>query len=181
MLDTAADTSTGILRPDLDDAFWAIVTGDDQWVRAEFDEIINAGWDTPPPPSPPAPPTPDGQPPCSPRPAATHQWTVHLGPTRELRAAQRSPPIIASHDDRSSGCRAAELPGTAPRAKLAMKPEPMLSRCDNDALVTGSRIPLLDEPPPLDWDLEDLFEPPASRPVLFERVIADALPGTSLR
>jgi hypothetical protein len=101
MSDTAADTSTGILRPDLDDAFWAIVTGDDQWVRAEFDEIINAGWDTPPPP--PAPPTPDGQPPCSPRPATAHQWTVHLGPTRELRAAQRSPPTIASHDDRSSG------------------------------------------------------------------------------
>jgi len=47
--------SPGTLRPDVDDAFWTIVTGDDQWLRAEFEEIIDAGWDTPAPPPPPAP------------------------------------------------------------------------------------------------------------------------------
>jgi len=74
------DMSTGILRPDLDNVFWTIVTGEAQWVRAEFDEIINAGWDTAAPPPPPAPLRPDGQPPRSPWPAATPRWVVnHVG------------------------------------------------------------------------------------------------------
>ena len=97
------DTSTGILRPDLDAAFWTIVTGDDQWVRAEFDAIIDAGWDTPAPPPPPAPPGPAGQPPGSPRAAAIRQWTVRTGPSRDFRAAQRSPPTI-SHGKSTIRC-----------------------------------------------------------------------------
>lgn len=92
MSDPGTDASTGILRPDLDDVFWTIVTGDDQWVRAEFDAIINAGWDTPAPPPPPAPPRPDGQPPRTPWPAATPRWVVNPGPTHDCPHAQRSPP-----------------------------------------------------------------------------------------
>jgi hypothetical protein len=88
-------TATGIDRPDIDDAFWAIVTGDDQWVRAEFDEIIDAGWDTPAPPPPPAPSRPQDGPRRPARRCADRRWPCHGAPARWCRHDQRSPPAPA--------------------------------------------------------------------------------------
>lgn len=62
-----------------------------------------------------------------------------------------------------------------------MKPDPMPLDCETDALLAGFRVPLVDEPPPLDWDLEDLFEPVAGRRRPSERTMADASPGASSR
>jgi hypothetical protein len=45
--------STQTAQPQIDDAFWDIVTGDAEWVRDTFDAIVAAGWDAPPPPAPP--------------------------------------------------------------------------------------------------------------------------------
>jgi hypothetical protein len=89
-------TATGTARPDIDDAFWTIVTGDDQWVRAEFDAIVDANWDTPAPPPPPAPPQPDEPrrqpaPPIPDRPVPCHS-----APARPGRPDQRSPPATFS-------------------------------------------------------------------------------------
>lgn len=86
--------STGTLRPDIDDAFWTIVTGDDQWVRAEFDELIAAGWDTPAPPPPPAPPEPQAPQPHPEQPLGARLWTSHPGQPRLCRHHQRSPPMM---------------------------------------------------------------------------------------
>ena len=38
-----------------DEAFTELICGDPDLVRAEFDALINAGFDEPPPPEPPAP------------------------------------------------------------------------------------------------------------------------------
>jgi hypothetical protein len=85
-------TATGTARPDIDDAFWTIVTGDDQWVRAEFDAIIEAGWNPPTPPPPPAPPRPHDRPW---RPARRHWDRLEprtRAPALPCRQDQRSPP-----------------------------------------------------------------------------------------
>lgn len=86
-------TSTGTVRPDIDDTFWAIVTGDDQWVRAEFDAIIDAGWDSPTPPPPPAPPQPGIPPPCPAKRSGSRLWADDPAtPPRLCPRHQRSPP-----------------------------------------------------------------------------------------
>jgi hypothetical protein len=85
--------STGTLRPDIDDAFWTIVTGDDQWVRTEFDEIIAAGWDIPTPPPPPAPPQPKLPPSGPERRGGSRTWCRHPAPPRQPRHDQRAPPV----------------------------------------------------------------------------------------
>jgi hypothetical protein len=84
--------TTGTARPDVDDAFWMIVTGDDQWVRAEFDAIIEAGWDTPTPPPPPAPPRPHNWPRPPARRRRARFWLPEFVLARPCRHDQRSPP-----------------------------------------------------------------------------------------
>ncbi len=76
-------TSTGTVRPDIDDAFWTIVTGDGQWVRTEFDAIIDAAWDGPTPPP-------------SARPTTTAHPTALFGQaTRQPAVGQPSGPAAA--------------------------------------------------------------------------------------
>jgi len=57
-----AQANTG-LSPEwdrwFDEAFTELISHDEELVRTEFDALINASWQQPPPPSPPAvPPTP---------------------------------------------------------------------------------------------------------------------------
>jgi hypothetical protein len=80
----------------VDTAFLDLLCHDEELLRAEFDELISAGWPTPPPPPPP---------PAMPRPAERPPWWT--GPTllaqpgaaagrpagpADERHRQRSPP-----------------------------------------------------------------------------------------
>jgi hypothetical protein len=76
----------------LDEAFLDLVTADDDLVRAEFDALIAASWDAPPPP-PPAVPAPADRPPGWPAPRGPEpvRRAGRLVPARRP-TRQRSPP-----------------------------------------------------------------------------------------
>ncbi|MEU4245057.1 hypothetical protein [Actinoplanes sp. NPDC026619] len=73
-----------------DEAFTDLVTSDPDWVRDEFDALVGANFDEPPPPAPPAgrPETP--QPPPADRQAAPKATPEQI--TAHPNAVQRSPP-----------------------------------------------------------------------------------------
>ena len=76
------------------DAFLALVYADADWLRAEFDAIVDASWDEPP-----AGPERPGRPDAAPAPAAgTRRRDQALPPWRPVAACparQRSPPNSA--------------------------------------------------------------------------------------
>jgi hypothetical protein len=87
-----AVASTQTAQPEIDDAFWDIVSGDADWVRDTFDAIVAAGWDAPPPP-----PAPDRIRPHFPRSAPARPVRAgagpnRLGPARDCGHNERSPP-----------------------------------------------------------------------------------------
>lgn len=104
----AATPDQGTVRPDerLDEEFWAIVCADDEWLRAEFEAIVNPGHPgrrggeglPPTPPRRPHLPSDDGPPTGPP------VLRGSPGATVRLPARQRSPPRGASQrrstDDR---------------------------------------------------------------------------------
>lgn len=76
------------------DEFLDILCADEELLRAEFDAIVGASWDEPPPPTPPEPPTPPWRAPSdrdwaglraapAPFPCGAGRW-----------ARQRSPPLV---------------------------------------------------------------------------------------
>jgi hypothetical protein len=74
--------------------FLALVCADEDWLRAEFDEIVAASWGSAPPPRPR--PRPQGRPPAGPDPGAAAPDppapTGRVERNAELRARQRAPP-----------------------------------------------------------------------------------------
>jgi len=59
-----------------DEAFTDLISGDEDWVRAEFDALIAASWQQPPPPPPPAPPEADPPVPSAPL-DGSDEWPAH--------------------------------------------------------------------------------------------------------
>lgn len=62
-------------------------------------------------------------------------------------------------------CRAAfpTLPGTHPDLEPVMRSQWLATDIDDNATgpdALDDWVPLVDQPPPLDWDLEDLFASP---------------------
>ncbi|MDQ3733336.1 MAG: hypothetical protein M3400_04935 [Actinomycetota bacterium] len=84
---------------DIDEAFLDLVCSDEEWLRAEFDAIVESGWgsgDRPPPrpASPTPPPRPPGRTPVGQEPANLSE------PGRALVrrvARQRGPPAVGAH------------------------------------------------------------------------------------
>jgi hypothetical protein len=77
-----------------DEAFTDLISGDEDLVRAEFDALIAASWQSPPPPPvPPAPPapTPSGDPRRATTPARRGA-AIKPGDHRINAGHQRSPP-----------------------------------------------------------------------------------------
>jgi len=85
---------TGARAPTVQDAFVDLICQDDELLRAEFDALIAASWQTPPGPPPPAPPRrpPPGATPLA-RPL-TDAGRPHVGstPIRRHHRRQRGPP-----------------------------------------------------------------------------------------
>lgn len=76
-----------------DEAFLGLVYGDEELVRAEFDALIAASWD-PPPPTPPALPEPPDRPPGWPTPPLPDAPPLpdRPLPPRTRSSRQRAPP-----------------------------------------------------------------------------------------
>jgi hypothetical protein len=84
--------STAHVDQTIDDAFLDLVSRDDDLVRAEFDGLVAACWQDPPP-SFPAPPRPHGRPPAWPAPPpAQPPAPAPVPPPAPARGRQRSPP-----------------------------------------------------------------------------------------
>lgn len=80
----------------LTEEFWEIVCADDAWLRAEFDEIVTAGFSdqgTAPRPSVPRPAAP---PPGARAPAVPPERPRPTDPVLRARARQRSPPAAGT-------------------------------------------------------------------------------------
>ncbi|MEU4215789.1 hypothetical protein [Actinoplanes sp. NPDC026623] len=80
-----------------DEAFAELISGDPDLVRAEFDAIIDAGFNEPPdPPAPPAPSAPSAARPASPRPESGSSTAAPADSTEHQPGAAgenpRSPP-----------------------------------------------------------------------------------------
>lgn len=78
----------------VDDAFLDLIYGDEEFLRAEFDALISASWD-PPPPRPPALPEPADRPPgwpAAPTPDAAPTTPAWPRPSRRRLTRQRAPP-----------------------------------------------------------------------------------------
>jgi hypothetical protein len=77
------------------DEFLAIVCADEELLRAEFEAIVGASWDEPPPPTPREPPTPSWPGPPDPESADLRPATPPPFPCGAGRwARQRSPPVV---------------------------------------------------------------------------------------
>jgi len=85
-------TSTRTAQPQIDDAFWDIVTGDARWVRDAFDAIVAASWDAPVPPPPPEPTRPHFPRSGPARPVRARARSGRPGPARDCGHNQRPPP-----------------------------------------------------------------------------------------
>ncbi|WP_433087408.1 hypothetical protein ACQP1P_15780 [Dactylosporangium sp. CA-052675] len=77
-----------------DEAFTELICSDPDLVRAEFDALIGADFDEPPPPRPPAPPAPSAQPrPAHAQPDPSPTSTAKDGGARGAAGPDpRSPP-----------------------------------------------------------------------------------------
>jgi hypothetical protein len=74
------------------DTFLAVVYADTEWLRAEFDAIVDASWDEPP-----ARPEPSGRPvpgPARPYPPRRRARPLRRGPVGPTPARERSPPVV---------------------------------------------------------------------------------------
>lgn len=91
--DTAMSTRSASTMPTAREAFLDLILRDEQLLRAEFDALIAASWN-PPPPSPPAPSAPTDRPPG--RPVTPYPdvaaWPGRAVPARAAPNRQRSPP-----------------------------------------------------------------------------------------
>ena len=89
-----------------DEEFLSLVYSDSEFIRAEFDAIIAAGWPDPPP-APPVPRGVAGPPVGSSAPSTLAYATRHDAPptmpgvSRQVR--QRSPPPASGSDDDTKG------------------------------------------------------------------------------
>ena len=98
MIECASATQA---RPsaDIHEEFLDAVCSDEEWLRAEFDAIVEAGWgsrDRPPPH--PGSPTPPPQPPAAETVGDQSGSPADREPLIRRVARQRGPPLGAAHD-----------------------------------------------------------------------------------